>query len=613
MVTKVTRDPSSSPHTDAESACRDAETAWRALAQEISGRGRMRVSRDGGRTYPRRYERTIGDAVPNQPAAVLIYDNSGSARTFCVDLDVSRGGIEAVERDYRSLTAILSRLGVAHFADRSPNGGIHVYVPLAEPLPYPDAAATARALAARTPTMDPMPMLGIDSGCIRPPGSRHRTGGHQLLIDPLTDAWKATKEPTTPEAWARFVGELNVEATPPHAPAGSTYEVIEERLMARGRHTAPDATYQTIARTGDYDPDRYATPSEARQAVVWAAVAAGWAFSDVARRVGDGTWPGLAAMYGRYRRASRHGALVRDWRAAIGFEKRRRGTTGVKSVRVGTTRELKTHRGGTYQQIRTWLNAVDLIHDETRRDDLATRAVLLALGEAAQKTASMTVEFGNRSLAIATGLNQATVGKCLKRLAEEERALIILLLPANGVKAHTWQLTIPADLDDTVGHISWRRGTVHGIRAAFRELGLPAAFMYAALEQQHSPAGGRDLARTARLCPTSAYDALDTLAAFGLATRSRDGWSVGAADLAHLAESFGVLDAIREQLEIYRAERRAYWAMLGIIRLTDPTGPVGTYDRAPPPEAPDEVGWTLMDLLEAELGAHVIAQERHVG
>lgn len=580
--------------------------AWRALAPQIAGNSRVRVSRDGGRTYLRRGERRLSDGLPNQPAAVLIYDQTGAARTFCIDLDSAAGGPEAVDRDYRSLRAILSRAGASFFADRSPNGGIHLYVPLTEPLPFHEARAVALALATRTPTMDPMPMLGIDSGCIRPPGARHKSGGHQELIGTLTAAYVATQVRTSAAAWARFTADLPLAAEP----ADEISDNVAQ-LRPMGRHTAPDAAYQAIARTGDYDTTRYSSASEARQAVIWSAVAAGLELRDVASRLVDGTWPGLAAMYARYRPQSRHQALVRDWNSAARFEKHRRETTGPGTVRVRPTREPETHGGAsTYQDARSWVNAVDLVFDQNRRDDLAARAVLYALGEAAQKTGSLVLEFGNRSLAIATGMDQRTVGRVLTRLAAEQDPLIDLLQPATGVKANVYALVIPDQLRVEATRRTWKKGKITGVRAAFRELGLSAAFVYAALEQRDDPTSGRDLAIDARLGVQTTYDALALLHAFGLAVRSPTGWTIGTASLDRLAEAFGIVELIKAQIEGYRDERRAYWAMLGIIRLINADGAtVGTYDHEPPPEPPPDESFTLMDMLEDLLGAHLIDQE----
>lgn len=591
--------------TTTSSACRtDPAAEWRALAVGIAGKPRMRLSRDGGKNYSRRGERTITDNLPNQPAAVLIYDSAGCARTLCIDLDTSKGGVDAVERDFSSLRTILSRLRARYFADRSPNGGIHIYVPLAEAAPFHEARAVAQALAAQTPTMDPMPMYGLTDGCIRPPGAFHRTGGHQRLIGTLTAAHEAVLYRNSAAVWVQLMSDVGATALlDGHRDNAASNVTNIERLTALGRYTEPDARFQTIARTGDWD--RYSSPSEARQAVIWAAVASGWTFSDVARRIEDGTWPGLAALYARYRQAGVHKALGRDWQAALRFEKRRRNELQASSVRVGPTRALKTHRGGVYQQIRTWINAYEIAL-AGNTDDLATRAVLAALAEAAQRTGSLIVEHGNRSLAIATGLDQRTVGKTLKRLAEADEPLIDLVLPAAGVKANAYQLVIPESVATAANSRPWKKGKAHGIRAAFRELGLPAAFMFAALEQATEALNGRDLAKDSRLGVTSAYEALAVLHSWGLAERSPTGWKLGTQNLEQLAEAFGIIDQVKAQIERYRAERRAYWAVLGIVRLVDHTNsPVGRYNDERP-EPPPDGAQTLLDLLEQVLGAHLI-------
>src|SRR6478735_247427 len=71
---------------------------------------------------------------------------------------------------------------------RGPSGGMHVYVPFTGPIGFHGARELALALAARTPTMDPSPNQNLTDGLIRPPGSVHPAGGHQVLHGTLTDA-----------------------------------------------------------------------------------------------------------------------------------------------------------------------------------------------------------------------------------------------------------------------------------------------------------------------------------------------------------------------------------------------------------------------------------------
>jgi hypothetical protein len=237
--------------------------------------------------------------------------------------------------------------------------------------------------------------------------------------------------------------------------------------------------------------------------------------------------------------------------------------------------------------------------------------VLMALAEAAQKSGSPVVAFGNRSLAVATGLDQATVGKILKRLGAEADPLIDLVREASGVLAHTYALRVPDRFAAEASRRTWKRGKFSGIRPVFRDLGLAAAFVYAALEQQHEPLGGREVAISARLGVTSAYEALNLLESFGLARRVGGRWELGEARLDHLAERLGVRERVQVQLDRYKAERVAYWAFLGIVRLESGDGSVGHYrvtDQSPsePLRPPDD--WTLIDMLQDAFGAELLRE-----
>lgn len=584
---------------------------WAALAPRLAARGRARISRDGGRNYRARDERHVTETLPNQPAAVLVYDATGCAPVICLDLDSSRGD---VERDLTALTGLLDRCGASWFSDVSPNGGRHIYVPLAQAAPFAEARALVLALAARTPTLDPLPMLNIAAGCIRPPGARHRTGGHQRLSGSITRAVEAFRHPASASAWRRLLDETGTVVEAPALVPVPRVKVEdatgEPQLEALSGFSEPDGSFVTIARTGDWPAEKYRSASEARQAVVWSAVASGWALADVARRLGDGTWPGLASMYARYSSKHRHTALVRDWRRAVAFETERRKRSGsdaeVKPVRIRTTSPHQTQAGAVNREVRVWLAAVDML---TRTADPAVRAVLYALGEAAALTGSLAVEHGNRSLAIATGLNQSSVGRALKALREapRDRLLIDLVRPAEGVRAATYTLVVPDLLRPAAERKPWRRGRIHAVRPAFRELGLVAAFVYAALEQTDVAVGGRDLAALAGFGHTATYDALLVLASWGLVEKRDGGWVLGQADLKQLAEQFGVDEQVAEQIAKYRAERLAWWRYLGIVdqgpAAVDPQVTRLSDWRARPPD--DDVG-SLLGLLEDVLGARVI-------
>ena len=66
------------------------EVAWRVFAPLVAARPVMRVSVDGGRSYPR--ARGLAAGRPAVPAAVATFDAAGRAPNVVFDLDVSKGG-----------------------------------------------------------------------------------------------------------------------------------------------------------------------------------------------------------------------------------------------------------------------------------------------------------------------------------------------------------------------------------------------------------------------------------------------------------------------------------------------------------------------------------------
>src|SRR5664279_138962 len=296
------------------------------------------------------------------------------------------------------------------------------------------------------------------------------------------------------------------------------------------------ADYLRIATTGLYDTTRYRSPSEARQAVLAAAVSAGLSLAQVLTRIDTGVWPGLASFYTRYRhRHTRRKALLSDWRNAVTFIAGRPEKNPTPSlVRKSPTSEPPSHGGapvdsnqdqqlqlpmrGTeqeYRWLRTWWTAVSLL-EHTRYSDragIARRWVLRAVGEAAMKTGSRYVAFGVRSLSVATGLDHTTVAAHLRALREEDDPLIDLIENDRGLAGDLYQLRIPDQIADRASRVAWRPGKLHALRPVFRELGHPAAFVYEALEQSKSPQRSFDLVTVTGMSRRAVYEALETLAA----------------------------------------------------------------------------------------------------
>ena len=174
----------------------DAEAAWRAVTPLIAGTPHVRISRDGGRTYPARHARPLPADPPAQPCTVPVYDPaSGTGRMLVLDLDPARGD---VDRQAAELVQLLEHHGARVLADVSPSGGRHLFVLFSAPLPWRELRDAARAFAQRHLTVDPAPMSSL-GGQISPPGARHKSGGWRLLSMPLAAATAAAGHPNGPE------------------------------------------------------------------------------------------------------------------------------------------------------------------------------------------------------------------------------------------------------------------------------------------------------------------------------------------------------------------------------------------------------------------------------
>jgi len=152
--------------------------------------------------------------------------------------------------------------------------------------------------------MDPSPNQNLTDGLIRPPGSVHPSGGHQVLHGSLADAYELAATGNPPSVLsalqALLTDELAAVAARGQRPLPKA-NPDNPHLPRRSGARELAADYLRIATTGVYDTGKYRSPSEARQAVLDAAVWAGMDLPAVLARVENGTWPGLAAFCTRYR------------------------------------------------------------------------------------------------------------------------------------------------------------------------------------------------------------------------------------------------------------------------------------------------------------------------
>jgi len=311
-----------------------AERAWALFAPAIAGAGqRVRLSRDGGRSYPQRWERALRPERPDVPAAVRLFGPDGRARCLALDFDVSAGGRDRVLTDCARAERVVTDCGGVPVVDESVSGGRHLYVLLATPRHLDELRPVLQALSALLPSLDTVPMLNVRAGCLRPPGSVHRAGGCQQLVTAWPVAVQAVRRPAADSVWTALRDRLTTPAdqrthtsqTGPAGPAGQPSAGGGRGPAGRDGTTVapggigglrlPPPRLSRLARTGSWEPGSYATASEARFAVVCSLVARGWPLAELALRMEDGTWPGLRELYARYQGGWRT-ALLRDWRKA---------------------------------------------------------------------------------------------------------------------------------------------------------------------------------------------------------------------------------------------------------------------------------------------------------
>jgi hypothetical protein len=287
-----------------------AAAAWRSVAPWIAGTAHVRISRDGGRTYPARHAGPLPAGPPGQPCTVPVYDpGTGTGRVLALDLDPSRGrgpGDRAaqVSAQAGAIAGLIARLGGRCVTDVSPSGGRHVFVVFAAALPWRELRDVARALALRFPAVDPAPMAAL-GGQISPPGARHKSGGWRVLATSPEDARAAVERPCGPQVWTALLAELAAELreVAPAGPCGDLPDSAElddsgAAWVPRLGGRAPlSAELEQVARAGRWERSRYAGRSEARMAVLSAAVARGWRLADVRAAIASGGWKGFPGLF----------------------------------------------------------------------------------------------------------------------------------------------------------------------------------------------------------------------------------------------------------------------------------------------------------------------------
>lgn len=287
----------------------------------------MRLAAPGDNGKFNTFRRELTQRLPDSPAAVPLYDKHRCTRLLALDFDAKLHGAAQVAVDVERVLGWLQECGARTVTDRSTSGGRHVLVPLPTdtPLSVDDVRPLLVLLKEQLPTFDKTPMLGTSQGCITVPGSLCREGGHRQLDGTLADAVEAFTVRSGRGVVALMIERLDGASAPcPRTRVAAVHASLtyDERLIGvddttrrlhpRFCRTSPiPAKVAAFARAGDFDADRWASPSEARQSVITHLVLRGASFSDIQDLFGSDDYAGVRQAYDRYKSARQIAASLR--------------------------------------------------------------------------------------------------------------------------------------------------------------------------------------------------------------------------------------------------------------------------------------------------------------
>lgn len=557
--------------------------AWAALAPLIAGAPQMRFADRAGKYKRPRSPLRITRSLPSRAAAVMVHGTDGSVATLCLDLDTSKARQSVVDADAAAIASMLDSCELRFVTDHSPSGGRHIYIPLARRLPAEEAREIVEALGLRFASLDPGPHQNITDGCIRPPGSPHKSGaGHQELDTPLSLAFDVLKK-RNPEAGVQQLQHLLADSI----------KALRERrnspapvlTLVPGRMTKSAAVknpvLRDIARTGTYTKGLYTSPSEARMAVLTHLANSNASLPEIQQRLGTDL-AGLASLYRTPKDASR--LLPYEWAKASRWvaENPAPGAPVQETSLNYDTEPALTHSGGTnpgrsaesvLHEINDLENVLYAVLDQrlarTGREGISLRLLLRAVIGFARAKKSLVIDVGCRSFALEMGKHHGTVARLLPLLEKHTEGLVERIEFAHGRHGDVYLLTLPKQWESTAKALSWRKGRIFGARPVFWALGDVAALVYEAIERQRIPSTAADLVRATGIGRTAVDQALKAMAGHSMIERRHGAWTViRSTSLAKVAQSLGMQDVYEEQKRRIREQRLQWQAHLE--RFTQP-------------------------------------------
>lgn len=559
------------------------EDAW-SLAPLIAGAPSYRLGRWIGQRfqYPRPENAPrITRSLPERPAAVMVHGADGRVSTLCLDFDTSKALKGVVDSDAVRVGRLLSACGMKFVEDFSPSGGRHMYVPLQDRMDAAEARELVEALALLATSLDPSPHQNITDGCIRVPGSIHKSGGHQTLITPLSQAYAILRRRNPAQSLVQLRATLAPELARKRAlKAREAKTATSQRtggLPALLLKSGSETPLRRVARTGLYDTARYKSPSEARMAVLNHFSACGWSLQHVENELA-GQFPGLAALYGSAERQAR--LLPHEWAKAQTFtdaaSNRRKplpGKGGEKSALINNTSPTLTTGGAgkpssaaVHQLVNDLENILYAVLDhrlqKRGREGLSLRLLIRGLLGYMRARETDILDVGCRTLAVAMGKHHVTIARLLPILVQASDGILTKIANARQKAADVYLIRLPEQYQQLARELTWRKGKIHAIRPVFRALGDAAALAYEAIERSRYSPTTADVVRNSGVSRNACSAALAEMETLGMIQRHGGTWKTTSVNLRMLAARLGVLDDFLDHIRRNRHERAIWHAYL---------------------------------------------------
>jgi hypothetical protein len=531
---------------------RDSTWWWDSVVCAWSPRPYVRVDPRKTHTFAATRRLTDGKPADGVPFALHLTDESGRFRLLALDFDAHHAGSTA-DRDLAACTAALTAAGIDHLVCSSgPGGGYHVWIRLSAAVSPHRLEPIFEAFAAAWSSLDRGPLANSRTGCVRAPGSPHRTGGTSL---PLTGPHIRPVSLRALRAVLAQLTQLPQAAPTTESGGGSTPLPVHTDAQGHPHLAGPRRPLPAQIRSLTRAPiAAHADASAVGWSILLACAHARMQYHDLHQAAFTDRWPGLefirthrASTGERTPRFDAQAELTRQWAKAV----------TAASYTHRRTAECSPARKAAEAAIADLLTRMNAQPARwTGKTGAQDRLVLLALAARTLAAAAEAVHLSERDWAIAAGLTRDTVADRLKTLVQQ--GWILRVQPAAGPWAAVWRIVRPGGGEQGSGAVftpaleEQLRDELACARADVwhaRPLGVLGMRVWAQLRVGR--VSMRELGAKLGICPATVRSKLHALRALGLCTadgrvyRSRS-------RLARAARAAGVEGAHADRVRLYR-------------------------------------------------------------